>query len=212
MYSCLPYVSGGKVTYGNNYAAIKTNYGTTGMMITKKGDYDEHHGYIRVACSLLSEDFKFNEILLAFQHVPYTHTAEKLQENAKGLSYPNIHIMIQDISTRWNSSFHSWRGLIDLQSAIAHLPFKLLADLNNDNKKDLKWILMNELVQIFGGFEELIRKFKPMLMDEEDDEEETDKLITAVPGSKGDFNITRTIDTNDLNSHFKTLLLSIDKY
>nr|CAG8470774.1 14616_t:CDS:2 [Entrophospora candida] len=137
-------------------------------------------------------------------NIPYSVHALQL---ILRLSYPNIHIMIQDISTRWNSSFHSWRRSIDLQSAIAHLPFKLLADLNNDNKKDLKWILMNELVQIFGGFEELIRKFsgnsEPMLMDEEDDEEETDKLITAVPGSKGDFNITRTIDTNDLNSHLK---------
>ncbi|CAJ0901769.1 14322_t:CDS:2 [Entrophospora sp. SA101] len=142
---------------------MKTNYGTTDMMITKKGDYDEHHGYIRVACSLLSEDFKFNEILLTFQHVPYTHTAEKSETNYKKLYFNGI------LKTK---------RLIDLQSAIAHLPFKLLADLNNDNKKDLKWILMNELVQIF------------------------DKLITAVPGSKGDFNITRTIDTNDLKLTF----------
>ncbi|CAJ0651506.1 5243_t:CDS:2 [Entrophospora sp. SA101] len=152
---------------------MKTNYGTTDMMITKKGDYDEHHGYIRVACSLLSEDFKFNEILLTFQHVPYTHTAEKSETNYKKLYFNGI------LKTK---------RLIDLQSAIAHLPFKLLADLNNDNKKDLKWILMNELVQIFGVFEEFIRKFN--------------KLITAVPGSKGDFNITRTIDTNDLKLTF----------
>nr|CAG8435302.1 12316_t:CDS:2 [Entrophospora candida] len=95
---------------------------------------------------------------------------ENLEKMQKELSYPNIHTVIQDISTRWNSSFYSWRRLIDLQSAVTHLPSKLMADLNKDNKKDGKrlerimlndseWILMNDLVQIFSGFEELTRKF-----------------------------------------------------
>ncbi|CAJ0830895.1 6233_t:CDS:2 [Entrophospora sp. SA101] len=185
-----------------------------------------HHGYIGVTCSFLSEDFEFNKILLALQHVPYPHTAEtinnklqdvifkwnlknkvftlttdnganmvkaarllnydlniiripcfahtlqlvvnkalkintniqsfvlrckrlinffttpkqkeNLEKMQKELSYPNIHTVIQDISTRWNSSFYSWRRLIDLQSAVTHLPSKLMADLNKDNKKDGK--------------------------------------------------------------------------
>jgi hypothetical protein len=68
----------------------------------------------------------------------YSKTKENLLKIQEDLNYPSTYTVVQDISTRWNSSFISWKRLIILQRAITHLPSKLNADLNIDNRKDGK--------------------------------------------------------------------------
>jgi len=45
------------------------------------------HGYIGVTSCFLNENFEFNEMLLALQHVPYPHTAEVIYEKLKEIIY-----------------------------------------------------------------------------------------------------------------------------
>lgn len=91
---------------------------------------------------------------------------EKEQEN---LNYPKIYKIINDVSTRWNSTYYSWQRLILLKDAITHLPSRYRADQNKEVRKEAnklerillsepEWTLMSDLVIVLKDFEEITRK------------------------------------------------------
>jgi hypothetical protein len=95
----------------------------------------------------------------------YPKQLERLLATQKNLGYINEVGVIQDVSTRWNSSFLAWERLLYLKDAIDQLAIDLTRDQDNNIKKDgrrLKkfnlsdeeWIFMENLVDLLSILEE----------------------------------------------------------
>lgn len=97
---------------------------------------------------------------------------ENNNENLEDNSNKNIKILrnIADIKTRWNSSYISWKRLLDLRPAIEWLSNTLPLERSNDSKKDGKllkqcllkdyeWNLLKKIVELLEPFEIATRFF-----------------------------------------------------
>ena len=95
----------------------------------------------------------------------YPKQLERLQVTQNALNYENKVGVIQDVLTRWNSSFLAWERLLYLKDAIDQLAIDLARNQDNNIKKDgrrLKkinlsedeWAFMEKLVDLLSLFEE----------------------------------------------------------
>jgi len=72
---------------------------------------------------------------------------EKLEEAQSKLNYQDILRCIQDVSTRWNSSYYAWDHLFFLKDAIIRLQVDLVTSINKEDKSDgnkLRKIMLSE--------------------------------------------------------------------
>ncbi|GES83895.1 zinc finger BED domain-containing protein 1-like [Rhizophagus clarus] len=95
---------------------------------------------------------------------------ERLIKVQKEIGYEEPLHLIQDISTRWNSSYLAWDRLIFLQYAVLQLSVNLSCSLISEEKtdgirlkkimiKDNEWELLDELCNILAPFEKATRDF-----------------------------------------------------
>ncbi|GBC05973.1 hypothetical protein RclHR1_06530013 [Rhizophagus clarus] len=95
---------------------------------------------------------------------------ENLVSLQKEIGYEEPLHLIQDISTRWNSSYLAWDQLIFLQYAVLQLSVNLSCSLISEEKtdgirlkkimiKDNEWELLDELCNILALFEKATRDF-----------------------------------------------------
>ncbi|CAB4484443.1 unnamed protein product [Rhizophagus irregularis] len=95
---------------------------------------------------------------------------ERLINIQKDIGYEETYHLIQDISTRWNSSYLAWDRLIFLQYAVLQLNINLSCSLKPEEKadgnrlkklvlKDNEWELLDELCNILAPFEKATRDF-----------------------------------------------------
>ncbi|GES79255.1 zinc finger BED domain-containing protein 1-like [Rhizophagus clarus] len=88
----------------------------------------------------------------------------------KEIGYEEPLHLIQDISTRWNSSYLAWDWLIFLQYAVLQLSVNLSCSLISEENtdgirlkkimiKDNEWELLDELCNILAPFEKATRDF-----------------------------------------------------
>lgn len=94
---------------------------------------------------------------------------EYLEKVQKKLGYTEILHLVQDVSTRWNSTYSAWNRLFFLKDAIIQMQTDLCTSINRDEKKDgikLKkmaltdeeWDLMDSLIDLLMPFEEITRE------------------------------------------------------
>ena len=72
---------------------------------------------------------------------------ERLEQVQRKLNYTDILHCIQDVSTRWNSSYYAWDRLFFLKDAIIQLQTDLSTSTDREIKKDgnrLKRLLLND--------------------------------------------------------------------
>ena len=72
---------------------------------------------------------------------------ERLEEVQRKLEYEDVMRCIQDVQTRWNSSYYAWDRLFYLKDAIIQLQTELYASTNKEDKKDgtkLKKIILSK--------------------------------------------------------------------
>ncbi|CAB5363285.1 unnamed protein product [Rhizophagus irregularis] len=97
-------------------------------------------------------------------------TTQPLSTVQKDIGYEESLHLIQDISTRWNSSYLAWDRLIFLQYAVLQLNINLSCSLIPEEKadgnrlkkymlKDNEWELLDELCNILAPFEKATRDF-----------------------------------------------------
>jgi hypothetical protein len=95
---------------------------------------------------------------------------ERLEEVQRKLGYEDIMRCIQDVQTRWNSSYYAWDRLFYLKDAIIQLQTDLYTSTNREDKKDgtkLKkimlseeeWELLDKLIDLLSPFEGATRYF-----------------------------------------------------
>ncbi len=95
---------------------------------------------------------------------------ERLIAVQKKLGYNEILHLVQDVSTRWNSTYYAWNRLYFLKDAIIQLQTDLFTSFNKEEKNDgikLKkimlsdneWELLDQLIILLMPFEEETRKF-----------------------------------------------------
>ena len=95
---------------------------------------------------------------------------ERLIAVQKKLGYNEILHLVQDVSTRWNSTYYAWNRLYFLKDAIIQLQTDLFTSFNKEEKNDgikLKkimlsdneWELLDQLIILLMPFEEEICKF-----------------------------------------------------
>jgi zinc finger BED domain-containing protein 1 (E3 SUMO-protein ligase ZBED1) len=95
---------------------------------------------------------------------------EKLEEAQSKLHYQDILRCIQDVSTRWNSSYYAWDRLFYLKDAITRLQADLLTSTNREDKNDgnklrkimlseEEWELLDQLIDLLMPFENATRNF-----------------------------------------------------
>jgi hypothetical protein len=100
----------------------------------------------------------------------YQKQVERLEQVQRKLDYTDILRCIQDVSTRWNSSYYAWDRLFFLKDAITQLQADLSTSTDREIKKDgnrLKrllltddeWELLDQLVDLLMPFEEATREF-----------------------------------------------------
>ncbi|GBC29861.2 zinc finger BED domain-containing protein 1-like [Rhizophagus irregularis DAOM 181602=DAOM 197198] len=100
----------------------------------------------------------------------YQKQVERLEQVQRKLGYKDILRCIQDVSTRWNSSYYAWDRLFFLKDAIIQLQTDLSTSTDREIKKDgnrLKklllnddeWELLDQLVDLLMPFEEATREF-----------------------------------------------------
>ncbi|EXX53697.1 hypothetical protein RirG_241570 [Rhizophagus irregularis DAOM 197198w] len=100
----------------------------------------------------------------------YQKQVERLEQVQKKLDYVDIMRCIQDVSTRWNSTYYAWDRLFFLKDAIIQLQADLCTSTDRESKKDgnkLKrillsdeeWSLLDQLIDILMPFEEATREF-----------------------------------------------------
>jgi uncharacterized protein with von Willebrand factor type A (vWA) domain len=93
---------------------------------------------------------------------------ERLEQVQRKLGYTDIMRCIQDVSTRWNSTYYAWDRLFFLKDAITQLQTDLITSADREIKKDgnrLKrfllsdeeWELLNQLIDLLLPFEEATR-------------------------------------------------------
>ena len=59
---------------------------------------------------------------------------ERLEEIQRKLKYEDIMRCIQDVQTRWNSSYYAWDRLFYLKDAIIQLQADLYTSINREDK------------------------------------------------------------------------------
>jgi len=95
---------------------------------------------------------------------------ERLEEAQSKLNYKDILRCIQDVSTRWNSSYYAWDRLFYLKDAITRLQVDLLTSTNREDKSDgnklrkimlseEEWELLDQLIDVLMPFENATRDF-----------------------------------------------------
>ena len=95
---------------------------------------------------------------------------ERLEEVQHKLGYEDVMCCVQDVQTRWNSSYYAWDRLFYLKDAIIQLQADLYTSAIREDKKDgnkLKkimlseeeWDLLDGLVDVLTPFEEETRYF-----------------------------------------------------
>ena len=100
----------------------------------------------------------------------YQKQVERLEQVQKKLGYVDIMCCVQDVSTRWNSTFYAWECLFFLKDAIIQLQADLYTSTDRESKKDgnkLKrfllsdeeWNLLDQLIDLLMPFEEATREF-----------------------------------------------------
>ena len=95
---------------------------------------------------------------------------ERLEEIQRKLGYEDVMRCVQDVQTRWNSSYYAWDRLFYLKDAIIKLQADLYTSAIREDKKDgtkLKkimlseeeWDLLDDLIDVLTPFEEATRYF-----------------------------------------------------
>jgi hypothetical protein len=95
---------------------------------------------------------------------------ERLEDAQSKLNYKDILRCIQDVSTRWNSSYYAWDRLFYLKDAIIRLQADLLTSTNREDKNDgnklrkimlseEEWELLDKLIDLLMPFENATRNF-----------------------------------------------------
>ena len=95
---------------------------------------------------------------------------ERLEGVQKKLGYADILRCVQDVPTRWNSSYYAWDRLFFLKDAIIQLQADLCTSTDRETRKDgsrLKrflladeeWELLDKLIDLLMPFEEATREF-----------------------------------------------------
>ncbi|GES90112.1 zinc finger BED domain-containing protein 1-like [Rhizophagus clarus] len=130
----------------------------------------------------------------------------------KEIGYEEPLHLIQDISTRWNSSYLAWDRLIFLQYAVLQLSVNLSCSLISEEKtdgirlkkimiKDNEWELLDELCNILAPFEKATRDFSgnayvtlsqmfPIITD----------LTNSLKPSDNSYEVLEDSDDNTINS------------
>ncbi|CAG8758765.1 15597_t:CDS:2, partial [Rhizophagus irregularis] len=102
--------------------------------------------------------------------IPGEQKIERLEATQCKLGYKDILHCIQDVSTRWNSSYYAWDRLFYLKDAIIQLQADLCTSTNRDDKKDgnklrkimlseEEWELLDQLVDLLTPFERTTKDF-----------------------------------------------------
>ncbi|GES93415.1 zinc finger BED domain-containing protein 1-like [Rhizophagus clarus] len=137
---------------------------------------------------------------------------EQLIKVQKEIGYEEPLHLIQDISTRWNSSYLAWDRLIFLQYAVLQLSVNLSCSLISEEKtdgirlkkimiKDNEWELLDELCNILAPFEKATRDFSgntyvtlsqmfPIITD----------LTNSLKPSDNSYEVLEDSDDNTINS------------
>ncbi|GBC33999.2 zinc finger BED domain-containing protein 1-like [Rhizophagus irregularis DAOM 181602=DAOM 197198] len=137
---------------------------------------------------------------------------ERLIKVQKEIGYEEPLHLIQDISTRWNSSYLAWDRLIFLQYAVLQLSVNLSCSLISEEKtdgirlkkimiKDNEWELLDELCNILAPFEKATRDFSgntyvtlsqmfPIITD----------LTNSLKPSDNSYEVLEDSDDNTINS------------
>ena len=100
----------------------------------------------------------------------YQKQVERLEQVQRKLGYVDIMRCIQDVSTRWNSSYYAWDRLFFLKDAIIQLQADLCTSTDRESKKngsklkrillsDEEWDLLDQLVDLLMPFENATREF-----------------------------------------------------
>ncbi|PKC55862.1 hypothetical protein RhiirA1_446717 [Rhizophagus irregularis] len=95
---------------------------------------------------------------------------ERLEEVQRKLKYEDVMRCVQDVQTRWNSSFYAWDRLFYLKDAIIQLQADLYTSTSREDKNDGiklrkillsedEWDLLDKLVDVLLPFEEATREF-----------------------------------------------------
>ncbi|GES83202.1 zinc finger BED domain-containing protein 1-like [Rhizophagus clarus] len=137
---------------------------------------------------------------------------ERLIKVQKEIGYEEPLHLIQDISTRWNSSYLAWDRLIFLQYVVLQLSVNLSCSLISEEKtdgirlkkimiKDNEWELLDELCNILAPFEKATRDFSgntyvtlsqmfPIITD----------LTNSLKPSDNSYEVLEDSDDNTINS------------
>ncbi|GBB90633.1 hypothetical protein RclHR1_17650003 [Rhizophagus clarus] len=137
---------------------------------------------------------------------------ENLVSLQKEIGYEEPLHLIQDISTRWNSSYLAWDRLIFLQYAVLQLSVNLSCSLISEEKtdgirlkkimiKDNEWELLDELCNILAPFEKATQDFSgntyvtlsqmfPIITD----------LTNSLKPSDNSYEVLEDSDDNTINS------------
>ncbi|CAJ0651791.1 5891_t:CDS:2 [Entrophospora sp. SA101] len=96
--------------------------------------------------------------------------AHRLKNVQKHLGYTEALQLVQDVSTRWNSSYYAFDGFFFLKDAIIQLQTDLCTSTNREEKKDgnklrkimlsdEEWDLVDELITLLMPFEQATCEF-----------------------------------------------------
>jgi hypothetical protein len=101
----------------------------------------------------------------------YQKQVERLEGVQKKLGYTDILRCVQDVPTRWNSSYYAWDRLFFLKDAITQLQADLYStstdrEIRKDGSRlkrfllaDEEWELLDNLIDLLMPFEEATREF-----------------------------------------------------
>lgn len=81
-----------------------------------------------------------------------TLATENLNQIQEQLGYSPVHTLIQDVVTRWNSTFHMFQQFFELKTPLQ----SSLVDLNHDVSLTLEdWQIISKSCDILNRFEEI---------------------------------------------------------
>jgi hypothetical protein len=100
----------------------------------------------------------------------YNEVNEDWDDESPEVSSTNILKNINEVPTRWNSKYNSWKRLIELKKPIIHLNATLHLEDNRNDKQDAErlqtimlceeeWILLKELCSLLKPFDEVTTFF-----------------------------------------------------
>jgi len=88
---------------------------------------------------------RVNNLILFFALSP--KQIKRLKDAQEGRGYPKIHEIIQDVRTRWNSSYLAWTRLLELKVAIKWLENTLHLAYIKDDKDDGEYLKLIALTE-----------------------------------------------------------------